>query len=100
MTRFEEIYRILFTYLEAVQLVSSHGENAYLRALAIIIEEDLFALIEECKAILESNEIPQQNIIDDFISRSATVAEEADYLLSRDDIMVSLRKPNRKCVGA
>ena len=91
--RLAEIYRALSDYLQAVELVPTYSGNPYLRALAIIIEEDLASLVGECEAMLgAADEIDRQRF-DSFVSLAVTVIEEAEYLLNRDDLKISMQKP-------
>lgn len=80
-------YRLLSEAYEAVQGISLSAESdineANVRgAVAVIIEEDLRSLLEECEGFLLESGAPNPSGLSSFEARSLTVIEEVNSIIS------------------
>ena len=75
-------YRILSEAYEAVQGLSLSSEEDVSGAVAIIIEDDLRSLLEECEGFLIDRGDPQPSGLSSFEARSLTVIEEVNSIIA------------------
>lgn len=83
--RLSLLYRNLSEYLEAVSLVAHSCPHPDGQALAVVLEEDLCSLCQECEEYLISGALERREAILSFESRSSTILEEVQQLLKRED---------------
>lgn len=75
-------YRILSEAYEAVQGISVSADEELSGAVAIIIEDDLRSLLEECEGFLIDRSGPNPSGLSSFEARSLTVIEEVNSIIS------------------
>ena len=75
-------YRILSEAYEAVQGISESADEEMSGAVAIIIEDDLRSLLEECEGFLLDRSSPNPSGLSSFEARSLTVIDEVNSIIS------------------
>ena len=75
-------YRILSEAYEAVQGISESADEEMSGAVAIIIEDDLRSLLEECEGFLLDRIGPNASGLSSFEARSLTVIDEVNSIIS------------------
>lgn len=86
--RLKRIYRKLSEYMDALEYVVIHQDLLHGQAVAVVLEDDLRDLIEECEGYLIAGTEPDACQYSSFESRSLTVIEEAKELLARMNSMM------------